>query len=64
MERMDALTVREKDGKSYFTKCGVAFPAKQGEGWNVYLDALPVNGQLILRPPKPRESKDDDPPFR
>ena len=57
MERYDCLTVREKDGKSYFTRVGVAFPAKNGDGWNVYLDALPVNGQLLLRPPKAREDR-------
>ncbi len=39
--RLDAMTVREKDGKKFWTRIGVAFPAKQGPGWNVMLDAMP-----------------------
>ena len=31
-ERLDALSVREKDGKSYWNRIGVAFPAKEGPG--------------------------------
>ncbi len=56
-DRLDALAVREKDGKSYFTRVGVAFPAKQGSGWSVLLDAMPapVDGQfkILLREPLP-----------
>lgn len=59
MERLDALTVRESNGKSYFTKIGVAFPAKSGNGYSVLLDAVPasVDGQykILLMEPKPRE---------
>ena len=57
MERLDAMTVRESNGKSFWTKIGVAFPAKQGGGWSVLLDAMPapVEGQfkIILREPLP-----------
>lgn len=58
-ERMDVLTGRtdEKSGKTYWTRIGVAFEAKSGEGWDVMLDALPVSGKMILRVPKPREDK-------
>ena len=56
-ERLDAMTVRESNGQSYWTKIGVAFPAKQGGGWSVLLDAMPapVEGQfkIILREPLP-----------
>jgi hypothetical protein len=58
-ERLDALSVRESNGKSYFTKIGVAFPAKSGNGYSVLLDAIPasVDGQfkILLMEPKPRE---------
>jgi hypothetical protein len=51
------MTVRESNGKSYWTKIGVAFPAKQGGGWSVLLDAMPapVEGQfkILLREPLP-----------
>ena len=57
MERLDAMTVRESNGKSYWTKIGVAFPAKQGGGWSVLLDAMPAptEGQfkILLREPLP-----------
>jgi hypothetical protein len=58
-ERLDVLTGRkdEKSGKTYWTRIGVAFASNDGAGWNVQLDALPVSGQMILRPPKPREDK-------
>ena len=56
MNRLDALTVREKDGKSYWLKIGVAFPSKDGSGFSVLLDAMPAptEGQfkIMLRPPQ------------
>jgi hypothetical protein len=58
-ERLDALTVRESNGKSYFTKIGVAFPSRNGNGFSVMLDAMPAptEGQfkILLMEPKPRE---------
>lgn len=58
-ERLDALTVRESNGKSYFTRIGVAFPSKNGNGYSVLLDAVPAStdGQykILLMEPKPRE---------
>jgi hypothetical protein len=58
-ERLDALTVRESNGKSYFTRIGVAFPAKSGNGYSVLLDAVPasVDGQykILLMEPKARD---------
>lgn len=60
-ERLDAVSVRESNGKSYFTRIGVAFPAKKGEGYSVLLDAMPapVDGQfkILLMVPKPREDR-------
>lgn len=59
MERLDALTVRESGGKSYFTKIGAAFPNRDGKGWTVLLDAMPASkeGQfkIMLREPLPRD---------
>ncbi len=64
-DRLDALTVRESNGKSYFTKVGAAFPNKDGKGFTVLLDAVPasVDGQykIMLREPLP---KDGDRPQR
>jgi hypothetical protein len=60
-ERLDALTVRESNGKSYFTKIGVAFPARNGGGYSVLLDAMPAptEGQfkILLMVPKERDDQ-------
>lgn len=63
-DRFDALTVRESNGKSYWTKIGAAFPNKNGPGYIVRLDAMPasVDGQfsIHLREPKPRDDNGGD----
>lgn len=61
-ERLDAVSVRESNGKSYFTKIGAAFPAKNGGGgYSLLLDAMPapVDGQfkILLMVPKPRDDR-------
>jgi hypothetical protein len=57
--RLDALSARESNGKTYWTRVGVAFQSKDGTGWNVLLDAMPapVDGQfkITLMVPKPRD---------
>lgn len=59
--RLDALTARESNGKSYFTKIGAAFENKDGKGWTVLLDAVPasVDGQykIMLREPLPKDGE-------
>jgi hypothetical protein len=67
MSRLDAMVVREKDGKSYWTKIGVAFEGRDGK-WVVRLDATPLDGVIHLMPPRerrderpvPRQEPDDD----
>lgn len=64
-ERLQAIVPRTgKDGKTYFTRIGVAFPSKDGEGWSVILEALPLPDKegrcvVLLRPPLP--DKNDAP---
>lgn len=61
-EKMDLLTGREYEAngetKTAWTKCGVMFPSKDGEGWSIMLDALPVNGKMIARKPLPPRDGD------
>lgn len=66
--RYDACTGRkDKNGKTYWTKIGAAFPAKEGkEGFNIVLDALPMpnaDGQawISLFVPKPRDGQAQTP---
>lgn len=62
IERYDALTVRESNGKSYFTKIGAAFKNKQGEGYTLMLDAVPASNdgqyRILLSVPKPRDDRE------
>lgn len=53
-KRLDVFTVVEREGqsKSFWVKCGSAWPCKDGS-INVVLDSLPVNGKLNLREPLP-----------
>ncbi|MFN3224724.1 MAG: hypothetical protein ACE360_00545 [Hyphomicrobiales bacterium] len=45
-----AYHVRENDeGKAFFNRVGSAFAHKDGKGFNVLLDATPVDGKITLR---------------
>lgn len=64
--RLDALTVRESNGKSYWTRIGVAF--MEGDSGTVLLDAMPAptEGQfkIVLRKPTPKDARGgSDEPF-
>lgn len=55
----DAFQITEgKDGKSRWTKIGMAFVNKDGS-INVLLDAFPKDGKIQLRD-KPRKKEDQD----
>ena len=49
VEEFDAPTSddRARKGKSW-TKVGVAFPHKEGTGYNIQLRSLPLDGKLIV----------------
>ena len=57
--RFDAFNVREYevngDKKSDWTKVGVAWPHQDGKGYRLVLNAVPVNGVVVLRLPEPKE---------
>jgi hypothetical protein len=65
MNRLDALSARESNGKTYWTRIGVAFQSKDGTGWNVLLDAMPAptDGQFKITLMPPREKNDSHEPF-
>jgi hypothetical protein len=45
-----AYTVIKREGKDdYWLNLGVAFAHEDGEGFNVLLQAMPVDGKLVLR---------------
>lgn len=48
-----AYTVVKREGQDdYWLNIGAAFTHADGKGLNVLLQALPINGKLVLRPPK------------
>lgn len=59
-DRLDALTVRENNGKSYWTRVGVAWPNKNGVGYIVRLDAMPAptEGQFVIHLREPQAKED------
>jgi hypothetical protein len=44
-----AYQVREGNQKGYFTRVGAAWPNKDGKGFNIQLDAIPLDGRITLR---------------
>ena len=63
-------TVEKRNGKTYWTRVGVAFkPHKDGEGFTARFAAgIAVSGEIVFRKPKPEEVQtvagtDDDIPF-
>jgi hypothetical protein len=51
--RLDAFTVRNykvgEEEKSEWSKVGIAFPHADGDGYRLQLQALPVDGIVVLR---------------
>ncbi|MBI1386737.1 MAG: hypothetical protein GC150_17680 [Rhizobiales bacterium] len=54
-----AYTVRDRgvdrNGEKrdpFWLRIGAAFAHERGEGFNIVLDALPIDGRIVLRKPK------------
>ncbi len=45
-----AYHVRDtKDGKGFWTRIGSAWAHKDGKGFNIQIDVVPLNGNITLR---------------
>jgi hypothetical protein len=65
VEEFDAPTEKDKTRKAKsWTKVGVAFPHKEGIGFNIQLKAHPVDGKLVVLPPDGKEEEADAAPTR
>jgi hypothetical protein len=54
----NAYTVIKREGQDdYWLNVGAAFSHQDGNGLNIILQAMPLNGKIVLRPPK--DSTDD-----
>lgn len=51
-----AYTVTGTKDKGFWTRTGAAWSNSKG-GFNIKLDALPVNGELVLLPPKEQDEQ-------
>ena len=63
--RLYAYTVREfdtADGKKAraWTRIGVAFPHKDGTGFNIEVHSFPLDGRIVLFPAD-ADAREDDP---
>ena len=38
-----------KDGQAYFNRIGAAFPHRDGNGFDVVLNSIPVDGRVTVR---------------
>jgi hypothetical protein len=41
--------IRDGKDKSYFTRIGAAWPHKDGNGFNIQVDRVPLDGRITLR---------------
>ena len=60
-----AYSVEEYDagnGKKQkaWTRIGVAFPHKEGTGFNIQLRAFPLDGRIVLLPPDQNDTTPED----
>tara|TARA_R110002124_G_scaffold261819_1_gene427774 strand:- start:728 stop:937 length:210 start_codon:yes stop_codon:yes gene_type:complete len=54
-----AVYVVEGDGdNAFWTKVGSAWGHDDGDGFNIRLTALPIDGRLVIRKPKPRANQE------
>ena len=56
-----AFSVLKREGQDDFWQpLGAAFPHQDGKGYNIVLQALPLDGKIVLR--EPQAEADADPP--
>ena len=66
-DRYDVVSFKQtQSGKTFTVRLGSAVRSKKGDGWQLYLDAIPapVDGQYVLSvvPPKDRQPSRNAPP--
>ena len=44
--------IRRESQDDYWLNIGLAFPHRDGNGFNIVLQALPLDGKIVCRPPK------------
>ena len=44
--------VKREDAEDFWINIGAAFPHQDGKGFNVVVQALPIDGKIVLREPQ------------
>jgi hypothetical protein len=58
-----AYTVHKREGKDdFWLAIGAAFMHEDGDGYNIVLQALPIDGKVVLRLPKTQNEKSSEQP--
>ena len=52
------VSAHDPDDKGFWTQIGAAWQHDDGEGFNLKLNALPIDGQIVLRTRKDPANKD------
>ena len=56
-----AYTVIKREGKDdYWLNLGIVFPHEDGQGFNLLLQAMPLDGKIVLRTYKEREEEQQE----
>lgn len=53
----NVFVVDGEGDKAFWTKIGAAWPHEDGQGFNVTLTAMPLNGRLVIREPKTSDER-------
>lgn len=51
-----AYQVRDGKSDSFWTRIGVAWPSRDGKGFVLQLNAVPLDGKIVLRVPDPKDA--------
>lgn len=53
----EVFVVEGEGDKAKWIRVGAAWRHDDGEGFSINLSALPINGRLVVRQPKPQQEK-------
>lgn len=58
---LEIMAATERNGRSYWTRVGTAFPTKDGQGYRLKLDFVPTASEtsLMLLPPRPAQEAEE-----
>jgi hypothetical protein len=51
-----AYQVRDGKDTGFWTRIGVAWTSRDGKGFVIQLNAIPLDGKIILRVPEPKDN--------